>query len=305
MSEAPTTSVSTDGAPPAGSADVQAQSSRATTTPRTERQRMGDSLREGRKANASPRNDAEANPVPANPRGAQRDETGRFAGQAEQKAKPDGAPTVDEAKADKGEPDAVPRKVFLERIARAEEGKNALKEQLHAERLQLAKAQEAVKLMHAEMQRYERAAQSGERLDPRDTQLRQYELERAARESLERIQQTHSQQIQQETEGAQLSSLKESLQSDIGAALQKHPLLHDLELKSELQRVWQQNPNATIEQVAAALHERKLSQYAQLRPATPPAAPTTARSTPSGSGHKLSNDAKGIKAYLSSLNQRA
>lgn len=306
MSEAPTTSVSTDGAQPTGSADVQARSSSANTTPRNERQRMGDFLREGRKAKEPARTDSSGQPpVPANPRGAQRDDTGRFAGAAEQEAKPDGKGVADAAKGEKEEPDVVPRKAMLERIARAEQGKTELKSQLQSKDLELRKREVAIKLLQGELQRLEQANQSGQPLDPRDGQLRQYELERSAQSELQRIQGEHSQAIQQETEAAQLSSIKESLQNDLGSALQKHPLLHDLELKAELQRVWRQNPNASIDQVAAELNDRKVAQYRQLNPSTPPAAPASARALPSGAGHRLPNDLKGIKAYISSTNQRA
>jgi hypothetical protein len=303
MADSTSSAPAATGAPSTGGADASAASSTANDTPHRElspRQRIKESIREGRKVTASARTD----------------DTGQDDKRQSQRAagseKDAGAPSKeqaetldDKAKEAKKEPDSevVPLKAFKERLARESEKAKTLRDQLGSKDLELAKSREGIRILNAELERLRAAFQEGRRPDDKDERLRGHELEAEARASLDRIQREHEQKLQAGDNETRIAVAKEELQQEVGDALSRYPMVHQRELMAEVRAAWAANPNARIADIAASIQEAKLATADKLRAPSRPPAPTTARPSSSGSAFTFSNDKRGVKAALAAQRQ--
>ena len=276
----------------APAADVSADSSTAAPVTSTEptqtlQERMRASLAKGRSAAAGspPAADAARTDDASTSTEADSD--------AETTADPAGEGVEDAT--GKDEPKSIPFAAFQKRLGREQAKAREAQEQLQTERLAVRKAEKAVELIHGEYERLKQALAAGHAFDPRDEQLREYELGNIVREEAAKLLSKHQEELQQQSAQVEKQRYQSELRAEMQTALDAHPLLMFAELKKAMQTA--QSLDATA--VAAALQQKKLVVADKLRGTrATPAAPRSAKGASPGTTHQFETNQAGYSAYL-------
>ena len=259
MSEgtAPASNAGTGVAAPADA--TPAASSSATTAPSsappaTSAQRMAESLKRMRARDAGPP------AAPTNPQAPPSDETPAVLDASDGSpadARPDSdgeSALAEEGKRSKKDTDSVPKKAFLERIARETAKVRAEREKSAAKDLELAKASEAMRLLDAEVERLHGLLAQGARYDEKDEVIHGHELSRRAQEASSRLLSEHQAALKAQQEQEQIEQQSYAIEEEIAGALQRYPMVSRRELIAEMY----DKQGAPADQVAAALHKERL-----------------------------------------------
>lgn len=176
------------------------------------------------------------------------------AGEGDDGAEGEGAEAKPDEKKDEPKK-TVSLEVFQKRVSQMAAQKRELAAQAERSKLEVAKAQHAVKLLHDEVARL-RGLLTGEgEYDPKDEQIRSLQLVDVARKQREQIEAQHRQQAAQAESATRRSALAEQLNEEVEGAVSDHPLISRLEL---LQAMKTEKGGKSITDIAAALEMKKL-----------------------------------------------
>lgn len=286
MSEgtAPASNAGTGAAAPAdgpSAAPSPAITAPSSAPPATPTQRMAESLKRMRARNA------EGPPAPAPQQAPTAETSPADAAQPEATSTADARPDSDgeSAQAEEGrqkkDTDSVPKKAFLERLAREGAKLRAEREKSAAKDLELAKATEAMRFLDAEVERLHGLLAKGATYDEKDEVIRGHELSRQAQEASSRLLSEHQAALKAQQEQEQIEQQSHAIEEEITGALQRYPMVSRRELIAEMY----EKQGAPAEQVAAQLHKERLDfarkALAAEQPAPARAVPSTTRAAPS------------------------
>lgn len=211
----------------------------------------------------------------------------------------DGEAPEKASKKGKKDPDFIPIAAFKERIGRLNERYRSLAEQTQAKDLELSKQREAFSLLSQEYQRIREALEGGQSFDEKDEQIRQYELEKQVRSVSEKLMAEHQEALSKAAEQARIADAKEALIEEIADATQSFPLVD----RRELIAAMKQTPGASADEVARALHDRKIEVARQYLVQPKPAAPRTAAPQSQSIQPRYENSAAGMLERLRAMRQ--
>lgn len=160
----------------------------------------------------------------------------------------------------------VPFATFQERLAREKAKQQRIQEALDERHLELARRDEAIKLLSSELDALK--ARIGAQ-DPRDEQLREYQLKEAARQAFERVQEEHRAKLAEQREQAAMAEKRQAAREQLHAACAQYPGVDFEALRTAMLK--SQNGDAFA--VARQLHERLRSLFTsstEQRPQAPP-----------------------------------
>lgn len=220
-----------------------------------------------------------------------------------QKAKPadekkaDGAEVPGDKKEDDEKP--WPAKAAKARLGKEVAKRKQAEEKLHDTQGEVQRLHAALKLQSEELERYRQSLESGSKYDPKDEQLRAYELSQKAQQEAQRI--AHEQQaaLQKQVQEMQVVELREQLAEEIEGALgQFGKLVH----RHELIEAMQADPNVSAEAAAKAIFDGKLAAARPHLLKQPPATPRTMRATAGGNTRRdYSLDSEGLLSRFMEL----
>ena len=233
---------------------------------------------------------------------------------------PDGeAPDVDPAlakdeaaKADKDTEKSVPLAVLQERVAREVGKTKKLQSTLREREVQVAKANEALTLLSAELQRVRDAWSAGHAYDERDDAIAHMTLKEQAQARAKHVEDETSKRFtaddEAEVHAAKAEAYTETFQTQIAKATESFPLAEQDEivagLKRELQRATSEQNYRPLSanMVAKRIHEKRLAflnQHAPKAPATPQReAPASPKAPAGGSRTRPASIREGIREAL-------
>jgi hypothetical protein len=192
---------------------------------------------------------------------------------AKAEKKVDGAEVPGEQKEDDEKP--WPAKAAKARLGKEVAKRKQAEEKLHETRGEVARLQAAMKLAQEELEHYRAQVQ----MDPRDEQLRSYQLSQKAQQEAQRIAQEQHAAMQEQLQEMQVAELREQLAEEIDGALSQYgKLVHRIELVEAMKA----DPNVTAEAAAKAIFDAKIQAARPHFMRQPPPTPRTVRAGAAG-----------------------
>lgn len=171
----------------------------------------------------------------------------------------------------------VPLKALQAERQKFADTKRKLGEQVQAKDYEIARLRKALDIAGTELNRRAEAHAKGVTFDPKDEQIRHYELAQRARQESEALQTQFTQALEKARYTDRLDAMKDQLSSEIGEAVAAHQLVSQEQLISAMKR-----DTRPAREIAAEIEGRILD-AARGRLAKPrPPSPTTVRSKSSG-----------------------
>jgi len=209
-----------------------------------------------------------------------------------------------EGQEEDGGPKTIPMAAFKERLAREKAKVEAIRSEKAATDLRATRAEEAVALLSAELERVRNEHRQGKQWDERDDALAAADLERQARERADRVLREHEERLREQAEQfrqeQEVEQYRASYQRDIDDALSRFPLVDRSLLIHALKSEATKARPATAQQLAEVMHQRQLDAARKILgpSASPETLASTVRSPSNGTPHRFENNAKGMRDFL-------
>lgn len=206
----------------------------------------------------------------------------------------------------------VPREKVQELIDKAVKGRvgklndriRSLESDVRTKETTLKRSQKALELLAEEHERVLAAWQGGRAFDERDLELAQHRLEKRARESADALTSEQQKALDEEARKARSSEVSAQLANEARDAFSRYPLV--AKFPAEFKAAWLQDPQASAEEVAAAL-DKKLRGELGIGEGAPdkPPAPRTVRKPGTSAPVHYSDDVEGITKRIKAIRARS